>query len=60
MAEGLQLPALMNLQGKAADPFVLWTGDCMNEEEFIRYNTNKHLVAVRIYSIFIKIYYIFW
>jgi hypothetical protein len=50
MAEGLSAPWLqftMNLQGKAADPLVL-TGDGMNEEEFIRYNTeNKHMVAVR-------------
>jgi hypothetical protein len=50
MAEGLSAPWLqftMNLQGKAADPLVL-TGDGMNEEAFIRYNTeNKHTVAVR-------------
>jgi hypothetical protein len=50
MAEGLSAPWLqftMNLQGKAADPLVL-TGDGMNEEEFIRYNTeHKHMMAVR-------------
>jgi hypothetical protein len=50
MAEGLSAPWLqftMNLQGKAADPLVL-TGDGMNEEEFIRYNTeNNHMMAVR-------------
>jgi hypothetical protein len=50
MAEGLSAPWLqftMNLQGKAADPLVL-TGDGMNEEDFIRYNTeNKHMMAVR-------------
>jgi hypothetical protein len=50
MAEGLSAPWLqftMNLQGKSADPLVL-TGDGMNEEDFIRYNTeNKHMVAVR-------------
>jgi hypothetical protein len=50
MAEGLSAPWLqftMNLQGKAADPLVL-TGDGMNEEEFIRYNTeNKHMMAVK-------------
>jgi hypothetical protein len=50
MAEGLSAPWLqftMNLQGKAADPLVL-TGDGMNEEEFIRYNTeNNQKRAVR-------------
>jgi hypothetical protein len=50
MAEGLSAPWLqftMNLQGKAVNPLVL-TGDGMNEEEFIRYNTeNKHMMAVR-------------
>jgi hypothetical protein len=50
MAEGLSAPWLqftMNLQGKAADPLVL-TGDGMNEEEFIRYNTEKtNMMAVR-------------
>jgi hypothetical protein len=50
MAEGLTAPWLqftMNLQGKAADPLVL-TGDGLNEEEFIRCNTeNKHMMAVR-------------
>jgi hypothetical protein len=50
MAEGLSVPWLqfvMNLQGKAVNPLVL-TGDGMNEEEFIRYNTeNKHMMAVR-------------
>jgi hypothetical protein len=50
MAEGLSAPWLqftMNLQGKAADPLVL-TGNGMNEQEFIRYNTeNKHMMAVR-------------
>jgi hypothetical protein len=50
MAEGLSVPWLqfvMNLQGKAVNPLFL-TGDGMNEEEFIRYNTeNKHMMAVR-------------
>jgi hypothetical protein len=50
MAEGLTAPWLqfiMNLQGKAVDPLVL-TGDGMNEEDFLRYNTeNKHVMAVR-------------
>jgi hypothetical protein len=50
MAEGLSAPWLqftMNLQGKAADPLIL-TGDGMNEEEFVRYNTeSKQMMAVR-------------
>jgi hypothetical protein len=50
IAEGLSAPWLqftMNLQGKAADPLIL-TGDGMNEEEFIRYNTeSKQMMAVK-------------
>jgi hypothetical protein len=45
MAEGLSSPWLqftMNLQGKAVNPLVL-TGDGMNEEEFIRYNTENNI-----------------
>jgi hypothetical protein len=44
MAEGLSAPWLeftINLHGKAADPLFL-TGDGMNEEEFIRYNTENN------------------
>jgi len=50
MADALSTPWLqfaMNLRKKALDPLVL-TGDAMNEEEFVKQNTdNDRMVAVR-------------
>jgi hypothetical protein len=41
-------PVYNELAGAGGDPLVVLTGDGMNEEEFIRYNTeNKHMMAVR-------------